>query len=317
MDRKVALAGSLMVALLGTTFGWWLRGTDGDDAAVAPRTEVREAPRVQRGPAPRFEAERPTALPPPPPPSTSTVSAHETALRAVAELTGEGVVRCSVGDTLPDGPVAGMTRARVEHGVLVGSVEDPEGQARIQLESDARSDAPRLVVRWSGAWPGETGSCEAIRPQRVAVTGTVVDARGRPVGGVEVGNGVDGFVTAGPDGHFVAACWRGSSCPLAARRSRMAGWGDFETLVPDGPLGGVQLVVDGPQAEGTVLSTLQEWVEDSDRVEQQADPLQLALADQDLPADARAVVEGWLQEEREQRELLRTALAEVTLVTMR
>jgi hypothetical protein len=320
MDRRFWL-GTLISssALFGAAFGWWLRGPAAE-AEVAPTPPVAtEAPRriapPPRAPAPRSEAEHPPL--PPLPAEAATASPHEVALRAVSELTGEGVVRCSVGDTVPDGPVAGISRGRVERGVLVGSVEDPEGQARIQLESDNKSDPPRLMVRWRGAWPGETGSCEALRPQRVAVKGTVVDARGRPVGPAEVGNLVDGVVRTGADGHFVAACWRGAECPLAARRSFGAGWGPFATLVPDGPVSDVVLVLDAPEQSLTIRGALEEWVAEGDRAEQQPDPLKMALADVDLPGDARRVIEGWLQDETAQRVLLRTALAEASVVSMR
>ncbi|MEQ1505710.1 MAG: hypothetical protein ABMB14_25980, partial [Myxococcota bacterium] len=238
-------------------------------------------------------------------------------LRTVAEYAGDGVIRCTVGDSLPEGPVTGLNRARVEDGVLVGAVEDPDGQARIQLLADAKSDAPRLVVQWHGAWPGEVGACDALAPQRIAVSGQVVDRAGRPVPGAEVGNLVDGATPAGADGRFVVACWRGAECPLAARRSRSEGWGEFVTVVPDAPVSGIELALDAPAPSQSLQSYLEERVAEDERLEQQPDPLKLALADPRLTPEARELIEQWSEDELEQRTLTRTALAEVVSVAVR
>lgn len=313
---RLKVAGGLLIgAVCGGATGWWLRGPPREVDVAAG--EARPAEPVRRvlpaRPPQHREAPDPVLVPPVDPSAPPT--SYETALQVVAEYTGDGVVRCSVGDALPEGPVAGITRGYVENGVLVGGVEDPDGQARIQYPSDAKSDPPRLVVRWRNVWPGETGTCEALRPQRVAVTGRVVDALGKPVAPAEIGNVVDGTTQAGPDGRFVVACWRGAECPLAARRSVGGAWGPFVTVVPNAPVSDVELVLDATAPTQTMRSYLEEWVAEEDRLEQQPDPLRLALADPRLGPDAKALVQDWMDEQIDQRKLIRTALADVTVAS--
>ena len=59
----------------------------------------------------------------------------EQVVRKIAEYSGDGVIRCEVGKELEDGPVDGLGRAWVEDGVLVGSVEDPQGERAIAFRA--------------------------------------------------------------------------------------------------------------------------------------------------------------------------------------
>lgn len=243
-------------------------------------------------------------------PPDDTGGSFEQVVRKIAEYSGDGVVRCEVGDQLPDGPLEGLGHAWVEDGLLVGSVEDPQGSARVRLPDDAMSDPPRAVVKWADAWPGETGTCVVTAPKHVLVSGRVVDPSGRPVDGVEVGNLVDGTTPAAPGGRFTVLCWQGVECPLAARRAVGQPFGSFVTLVPERPVNDVVVVMDQPQEEN-LQDFLQERVAEDEQLEKQPDPLVLALADPSLPAETRPVVEGWLQEERDGRNAARALLADI------
>lgn len=304
MNRKVVL-GIGGGALVGALAGWWWRGPPNPHFVPLPVVMIA-APPASR-----------TFSPPPVPDAAAPVEAKvalapsfERAVRVVADYSGEGLVRCNVGGAIPEGPVLGIDRARVEQGWLIGTVEEPSGQARIHLSDDTHSDPPRLVVRWRGAWPGDEGTCDVVPAERVAVSGRVIDGAGAGVAG-EVGNLIDGTVPTGPDGTFTFQCWAGAECPLSARRSVSDPWGTFLPLVVDAPTDGVQIVLDPPPAQD-FKTYLEERVAEDERLARQPDPLRLALADPELPSEARSVVQEWLDEQSESRSLTRTLLAEVT-----
>jgi hypothetical protein len=308
MDRKSVL-GTIGGLVLGAVFGFWWRGSPAEaEPASEPLAQIAAPPPVVTVASPEPELELPE--PEPEPEMLEPAGPYERALRVVADYAGEGVVRCPVGDALPEGEVVGIGRARVENGVLVGSVEEPSGRARLLLPSDPRSAAPRLVLRWWDAWPGDAGSCELLTPEQVLVTGRVVDAQGRGVQS-EVGNAVDGTVATAPDGTFTVRCWRGAECPLAARGAMGKPWGPFETLVVEGPsLDGIELRLDeAPQRD--LRAYLQDQVAEDERLAKQPDPLRLALSDPELPSEARELIEAWLDEQAEARAIAKNLLADV------
>ncbi|MEQ1569405.1 MAG: hypothetical protein ABMA64_27455 [Myxococcota bacterium] len=305
MDRKVVLA---FLAGLGTA-ALINRVSRAPDPPPDPADGIHAARRASSDPAHRAVA-RSAAPDPDPEPEPDAVSTFEQVVRKIAEYSGEGVVRCDAGTDLPDGPVNGIGRAWVEDGVLVGSVGEPSGQARIQLAEDPLSAPPRVVIRWSGAWPGETGACSVAAPKRVAVSGRVVDRQGRPVRQGEVGNLIDGAQPIGDDGQFAVLCWQGAACPLAARRGGGAPFGPFLTVVPDKVTTGLVVVLDDTPPDDLETYLVQRVAED-ERLERLPDPLMLALADPELPTESRPVVERWLAEEREGRSVARALLAEV------
>jgi hypothetical protein len=308
MDRRSVL-GTMSGLVLGAVLGFWWRGSPPEASPPRePPAQIILPPPAVTAASPEPELELPVREPEPALPEPA--GPYERALRVVADYSGEGVVRCPVGDALPEGEVVGISRARVEDGVLVGSVEEPSGRARILLPGDPRSAAPRLVLRWWDAWPGDAGSCELLVPEQVLVTGRVVDGQGRGVV-AEVGNAVDGTVATAPDGTFVARCWRGAECPLAARREMGKPWGPFETLVVEGPsLDGIELRLDeAPHRD--LRAYLEDEVAENERLAKQPDPLRLALSDPELPAEARALIEAWLDEQAEARAIAKNLLADV------
>ena len=304
MNRKVVL-GTGCGALVGALTGWWWRGPPEPDFVPLPVVTIA-APARPPVVAPPVVAPPPVA----PPPVDTEAPSYERAVRVVADYAGEGLVRCNVAGEIPEGPVLGIDRARVEQGWLVGTVEEPQGQARIHLPEDAHSDPPRLVVRWWGAWPGDEGRCDVVPAERVVVSGRVLDRAGAGVVG-EVGNLVDGTVPTGPDGAFHFQCWAGAECPLAARRSVSDPWGTFVTLVVDTATDGVEIVLDPPPAQD-FKTYLEERVAEDERLARQPDPLRLALADPELPSEARSVVQECLDEQSASRSLTRNLLAEVS-----
>lgn len=304
MNRKVVL-GVGGGALVGAVLGWWLRGPPEHERVVPLPVVMIPQQRAPVSPAPGPAVERPRNRVEAP----GDAPTYERAVRVVADYAGDGFIRCSVGDTIPDGPVLGIDRARVEDGLLIGTVEEPKGQARVHLPEDSHSDPPRLVVRWWGAWPGDDGHCDVVPAERVAVSGRVVDSAGVGIVG-EVGNLVDGTVPTGADGSFTFQCWAGAECPLSARRSVSDRWGPFVTLVTDIPMDGVQIVLD-PLPTQDLKTYLEERVAEDERLARQPDPLRLALADPQLPTDARSMVQEWLDEQSESRTITRTLLAEV------
>lgn len=309
MDGVTRTAPSLIVGLLvGSLFGYWLRGAPQGEAPkqeepaqvarVTPKQAPHpiEAPRVERAaPAERHDE--------------AEAGPYERALRVVADYAGEGLLRCDVGEMMEDGPATGLRRAHVEGGVLIAAVEDPSGRAKISLPGDPPNAAPRAVVRWSGAWPGESGRCQVLAPERITVSGRVlVDGQGVQA---EVGNAVEGTVRTGPDGSFVAECWLGADCPLAARRSFGQPWGPFETVVADGPVEGIALSLTA-EPERDLKTFLEDQVAEDERLARSPDPLALALSDPTLPDEAKDLVSAWLDEQSEARQIAKTLLADVS-----
>jgi hypothetical protein len=297
--------GAAVGAIWGASVGWWLRGPDTGLSATGP-PPPSGAPSTSAGIGRSLPAafRAPVAHPVPPPPGPL-----EAALRSVAAYTGDGVVRCEVGDRVPEGPVTGVGRGRVDdQGVLFGAVGAPEGQARILLPDDPPGAAPLVVVQWRAAWPGAVGQCDVLAPERVAVTGTVVGPGGEPLlpearAAAQVGNSVEGGAPLGPDGRFLVACWRGAPCPISVRAAPRAPWGPFTVVVPDRPTSGVTLALMPPGPAQTVRDWVEERIAEDAWIEATPDPLDLALADPELPAEARAWVEGWRDEDLGLRDL--------------
>lgn len=303
MRRSVLALAAGAVGLVGL---WLLWPTP--PPARPPRARVHEA-RVAKSPAPATAGVVPAEAELPPQPAR--LGTAEAAVRAVAELAGEGVVRCPLGDTVPDGPVAGIPHAWVEDAVLVAAVDEPQGDARITLPEDGPVAPPLVVVRWWDAWPGETGVCDVVRPERVPVAGRVVDPEGRPVVGAEVGNPIDGVTVSGPGGRFAVTCWLGASCAIAARPEGTIRWGPAVAVPVDGPLHGVQVVLAEP-ADVDLRTWLEERVDEDLRRAAAPDPLALALeAGGELSAAAREIVASWLDAEHELVELSAAALADI------
>ncbi|HHO50849.1 MAG TPA: hypothetical protein ENK18_08210 [Deltaproteobacteria bacterium] len=223
------------------------------------------------------------------------------ALELVGGYSGEGLIRCVVGDLLPDGPVQGLSRGYVEDGLLTGTVPEPEGDARMRSLDDLANDEPRAIVRWIDAWPGEEGRCDVLVPELVTVEGWVVHEDGSPVVSGEVGNAVDGTWPISAEGRFEIECWLGTRCALAARSAIGAAWGPFVALIPDGPMYGIELVLESSEPQQDLVGYLQEQVAEHERLARMPDPLQLALADASMPSMARPVLEGWLEEEHAER----------------
>jgi len=227
-------------------------------------------------------------------------SPRHAAIEIVADLAGEGIVRCEVAGMLPDGPVKGVAHGLVEGGVLVGSVVDAQGDARIQAVGDTLSDPPRAVIRWSEAWPGEEGHCDALAPQLVPVTGWVVFRDDASLTDAQVGNVVDGTWPVARDGSFEVACWRGTRCPLGVRARPGEPWGAIRIVVPLEATDGVELVA-GNEASEDWVASLANRVAEATHLAQMADPVELALKDPRLSADARPMLVAWLAEQAQER----------------
>lgn len=219
------------------------------------------------------------------------------AVELVGHYAGEGVVHCEVGADLPPGRALGLSRGFVSDGVLSGTVADEHGVALVRGEADP-ADAPRRVVRWAGAWPGEVGTCTVEPPVRVPVGGWVIDGTGERVAGAWLESPA-GAVLVGDDGRFVTSCWNTVPCMLQARTA--AGVGEPTWVVPDGPMYGLEvLVAAGPRGR-EVVAELADQVA-LDRWQARADPLGLALEDPGFPDSARFVVELWESRERGARQ---------------
>ncbi|MCB9698689.1 MAG: hypothetical protein H6738_18045 [Alphaproteobacteria bacterium] len=300
MERRVVvgfLAGAVVGAALGRMWP--------DRPEVAPAAVVRAPARrvVPHGPTLlRFEP-APIAVPVPAP---DPDSAHEAALRALAEHTGDAVLRCDVSGLVPDGPVVGVARAKVVDGVLLAVVDESRGDAQLRRPDDLPSAAPLAVVRWWRAWEEDAG-CEALPPEEVLVGGTVVDLAGNPVAG-EVGNVVDGGHPTAPDGTFAHRCWRGSECALGARRSGDLRWSTFVVVVPEEDGAELRLVLDEPRPTQDLRTWLQQRIADDDRLAAEPDPLRLAMQDPDLSDEGRAALQAWLDEQDEERATHRALL---------
>lgn len=306
MDHKRVL-GTVGGLIVGMMLGYGWRGSESLPADTPPASVTSKKTRTVHS-LPRSSPSPATAADEIVEPTSS--GPYERALRVVAEYSGEGVLRCDLSVDLPDGLVSGLNRAHIEGGTLIGAVEEPSGQARIGLPSDPIGAAPRVVVQWWGVWPGDTGHCKVIAPERTTVSGRVVDAQGRAVVG-EVGNAVEGTVRTASDGSFVAECWRGADCPLAARSAMGQPWGPFETLVVDAPIDGIELQLNDVPARD-LRTFLEDQVAENERLAKQPDPLALALSDPALPDEAKDLVKAWLDEQNESRTVAKSLLADVS-----
>ncbi len=283
-------------AFLGGLTTWWFL-TPIQAATVTQRTEAVSShmSQVPRPPVPFTGS---------PPDRTEVVqpieaaSSRESALRLVAELSGQGVLRCDIPDSLPPGSVVGVHHGWVEDGVLTAAVSQFEGNARIHLPGDAPSDPPRVVVRWWDAWPGERGRCQVVPPTPVDVAGIALLSDGSPAAAGQAGNLVDGVHPVSSDGSFHVTCWLGATCPVAGRADRTSPWGPFVSVVPDGgPPPELVVWLDAPTASEDTIAILERQVAEHIRLEGQPDPLRLALDEGILDSDARDLVEGWLEDQ--------------------
>ena len=221
----------------------------------------------------------------------------------VAEYSGEGVIHCTVGRQMLDGAPRGLRRAQVQDGVLVATVQQPAGHALVRGPFDAMTDDPRFVVRWREAWPGERGGCEVSVPERVPVDGWLVRRDGAAVATGEVRTEL-GVWPVLADGTFEASCWYQLPCTVQGRARPGASWSRPHTLVPDGPMYGVELVLTRPPASADVLETLEAEVVVEAAAEAMVDPFVLALADPRLPPASRPTVEAWHRQEASKRRSL-------------
>lgn len=308
MDRKVGVgfaSGGALAIILSTS--WW------DDPTPEVEPDPLEITTVSPQATPSVAR---LELPGGPGPDTRAQplgTEMQRALELVGGYSGEGLIRCVVGELLPEGPVLGLSRGYVEDGLLTGTVSEPEGNARMQAPDDMANDEPRAIVRWIDAWPGEEGRCDVLVPELVPVGGWVVHADGRPVTAGEVGNAVDGTWPISDDGRFEIDCWLGTRCSLAARAVMGGAWGPFQALVPEGPTDGLELILEDPEPQQDLVSYLQEQVAEHERIAEMPDPLRLALADAAMPSVARPVVEAWLAKELAERDSAAGLLDELLL----
>ncbi len=309
MHHKAAGAGFLAGAVVGIALGWlWPRPTAelGEEVRIearAPRAPPPPRPARPEPPAPPEPPEPPAPMAPDP-----TPTGHAAALHALARLTGDAVLRCDAAGRLPDGPVVGLARARVEEGVLLAVVEEASGDAQIRLPEDLPSAPPWAVVRWWDAW-GEAPRCLVGPPVEVVVSGRLVDADGAPVRDAEVGNAVEGGAPVGEDGSFAVRCWRDSACALGSRRVGELGFGGLEVVAPAGDVEGLILRFEAPSPSLDLKGWVEQRVEEGERLEDQPDPLELASKDPALDEEARAVLLEWIEQQAEDRATDRELLA--------
>lgn len=295
------VAGIGLAALaLAVVAAWLMRpSTEVEVAGTAP---VAAAPTVQR-PAAVAGGEAP-APPPAEAPSEEPETPPEEALQVVAELAGEGMIRCpapGVGDSRIGG---GFSFAEVRGGVFTALVLQPEGANVVNLPNANLFEpdpADQRVITWSGAWPGTVRTCTFAPVELVSITGTVVHTNGRPAAG-HVVRGCGDEVRAGRDGRFELSATAGIPCTLHARPPRdPTAFGLGLDLVPTAGTPPVTLEQTLPTEVQPGAQALLDLFASAPSPDEATDPFALALERDDLSADARAVLEEWADDRAEAR----------------
>ncbi|MEN0064026.1 MAG: hypothetical protein AAGA48_17875 [Myxococcota bacterium] len=225
------------------------------------------------------------------------------AVRILARHAGEGWIRCPVDDAWPADEEATRewSHATVQGGTLVATVAEPEGSLALHAASDPSESPPRVVVRWSGAFPDEPGRCQVMEPEPIEVTGVVVGRSGRPLPGGWV-HGPLGRWAVDRDGFFHARCYRGAPCALTPEPAKAHRIGRTALVVIEDEAP-IELVY--APASRSWLAPVKREVDERDQQVRMLDPIDLALQDPLLPMRTTGLLLRW--KERDEAERMSTA----------
>jgi len=244
----------------------------------------------------------PTATEPAPP-------EREEALSAAASAAGQGVIRCVFDELLPEDARLPFSRAIRDGAAVEAAVDEAFGIASVlpatppmdQMLSDPvawreamkASIVPIATVEWQGAWSGETGTCRVVAPEQVTLRGRIVDEQGHPAPEAWVNGCAADTTWPDAQGYFEMVVWRGTPCVLSVRSSGLPGVG-LEVAI-DHNVDGIELV----DREVDPAEAMQAAADELARQQEMVHPLEAALEDPDLSAEARELLEGWLADEQE------------------
>ena len=277
---------------------------------------------IDRAPEPPMPSAKPIGKPPAPsaPPPTATAANDPradppdppeiAATRKVAALHGYGTIHCRFPAPFPDPPGGPFHYATWRGNVMTVAVSTPEGRGPVWIEGDEEADPPDGILSWRDAWPGETGQCAFEPIREVTITLALADPDGAPMADAALSL-CDRTVTTDASGRAEVDLWAGDQCWIklgtpVLRDGRMVG-----PAVTDGPpptRSSLPLRV--PDVDATVALVGYEDFEQpllsgADLREALAEeapagihPLQALLDQPDLPADERAVLSAWWDEER-------------------
>jgi hypothetical protein len=325
MKRPLALVVVLLGLLCLVVAGWWFASIPGR----APASSVSEIETIGAG----SDGVRREVFHVQPSSTTVQVApddAFELAYQALARATEGYAVACLVPDHLPVPLSAGPLRT---HGRwLRGTVGVPEGVLSLRPplddcpdDPDARDAclargmaelrlAPRATVRWWGG-QGHAANCSVDTPDLLPFDGVALLADGSAPEEL-LAFGCEGLDTS-PGGRFNGSVSRGGACTLFFQ----SGNADATlTLQSHEPLSGLRVTLVARDASGglAAMPDLMDELELGLIDAMDAQPLEVALTDPSLTPEARAIVQGWLDEERvqhrEQAEMLektRETLAEI------
>lgn len=301
-------------------------------SAWLSRDDTPPQPAAAEVPAP--SAERPPTAAPQqqPTPASAEVAqdeadelpAQKEALAITAAATGLGTVRCDIG-TPPDGPVSTpFVRTVWEGSLATGLVEQPQGVGTLRPSSPpaellaedpdawramlAASRTPGHLLTWGDAFPGEEGWCSVSEPRRITLSGRVEAEDGSPAVDAWVNGCSSGSKQLDAEGRFSFETWAGAPCTLSIRSSGIPGAGVEVTRTGD--VSGIVLIdrpVDAAEAMAAHADALA-W-EDV-----MVHPMEIALEEEDLSDEARAVLARWLEEERDEAARLQAFYAQAAEV---
>jgi hypothetical protein len=158
------------------------------------------------------------------------------------------------------------------------------------------SRVPLGVLTWGDAHLGEEGWCELEEPAQITISGRIVTPDGEPAPDALVNGCVGGSTFPDEHGHFEMQAWRGAPCTLSVNRAGIPG--DGVEVSRDGDQHGIVMVQEPIDASVAI----DQHAAELERQQAQLHPLEVALEDPDLSAEARALLDGWLEEEREETE---------------
>ena len=246
------------------------------------------------------------------PTASDSISAGEEAVDAFANAAGFGVIRCVLPADTPDDAVLPF-----EHGVrnglvVVAAVEDETGVGQVRparpdqhlRTSDLRewmrlmkaSTVPLSMLSWTGAFAGEEGSCASEAPERVRISGRVVDPDGSPAPGAAI-RGCGESTDADSSGEFIVEPWRGAPCGLTPTWRGLEG---EEVEVRRGEdVSGITLTNGSHLPSEARQASADAKANEAERMARSADPIEIALENPSLSAGARAQLAAWREQDAE------------------
>ena len=306
LSRRRWVGAAIAVALVVALLLLWDRGEEATEPSPPPvPTPSQALPPPPAAPAEPAPADPPTEATP-----FTPRGPEEEALAALADATGDGLVRCDLGPDAPEEPMAPFRRYHLDGTVLTALVSDPAGLALVHpapppgelLLEDAEawtaaleaSQRAALVLEWGDAWPGELGWCAVEAPRTVTLSGRAVphpDAEREPL--VVTGCGGEA-ATIADDLTFTKVVDRGPPCMLEVNSENMGSGQMVERTTDVAGLVLHQTVGGGPGDMADLLDARREELEE---LRTMADPLATAAEVPGLSDEARALLAGWADDD--------------------